>query len=182
MSDETKKYYQIMFKPRGLRYCVIFTVRKKRVYSDNSQFDKLKSILETDVLFKESLKHLVDYNNLIIVYGIHETHTIEKHVKKYKVQHQPILQSTQNNLIMFKHIEYPENKQAETFEQMFLTKNNNNISEFNKCFINLIVETYAEQINKKDVIRVKKTVGKTDSRFKCEKCQYYTKNVTTTDI
>jgi len=83
------------------------------------------------------------------------------------------LQSSNNNLIMFKYIEYPLNERAETFQQLFLTEDILSITEFNRCFINLIVKTYSEQINKKVNNRVVNK-NKEDLNYKCEKCKYYT--------
>ena len=52
--------------------------------------------MKTDHTLNKEQKELLDYITLIIIYDINATHTIEKHVKKYKVQHQPILQSTKH--------------------------------------------------------------------------------------
>ena len=144
----------------------------KRIYIENTDFKKIFKILKTDKDFSSIFSDVQDYISLIILYNVKEI-TKEEIGEHYRIKNQPILQSSNNNLIMFKYIEYPLNERAETFQQLFLTEDILSITEFNRCFINLIVKTYSEQLNKKVNNRVVNK-KKEDLKYKCEKCKYYT--------
>ena len=72
---------------------------------------------------------------------------------------------------MFKYIDYKFNNDAETFEDIFSTNTSATATDFKKCYINLVISTYASQINKEERTRGKNTVI---GRFTCTKCHFGT--------
>ena len=72
---------------------------------------------------------------------------------------------------MFKYIDYQFIKDAERFEDIFNSDSNTTPSDFRKCFVNLILDTYSSQINKEARIQRKSNPS---GRFVCDKCNYKT--------
>ena len=138
------------------------------------------NILKTDKWLKKNVyiqEDIANYLDLVIFVSIDEQ---IKQNENYDVINEPNFNSTDNNFIMFKYIDYKFNKDAETFEDIFNGNKYATTSDFKKCFIDLIINTYAGQVNKEEYKKGgKKQIGK----FICAKCSTkLTVNVITTII
>ena len=121
------------------------------VMQDNKRFnDLLKPILNAEGIRDTKHAHIInEYADLIIAYDITRTNNIEYEPIEDMAEEE-INNSYNNNQIMFKYIEYQLNENANGFKDLFHSldqKQNNEIA--NSCFLNLIVNTYKDQIHKR---------------------------------
>ena len=143
----------------------------KRIYKDNEEWINLINILRTDDEFENNIWQNINYRSylsLIIIHNIRESE--EETNIMFNIENENILQTENNKFIMFKYIEYGLNKKAEVFNDLF-NSNQQSITEFSRCFIDLIIDTYSGQINTK---RQKDKI--LDGKYICEKCKYSTKH------
>ena len=126
------------------------TDKSGRIYRDSPNWTKTMNILKTDKWLKKNVyiqEDIANYLDLVIFVSIDEQ---IKQNENYDVINEPNFNSTDNNFIMFKYIDYKFNKDAETFEDIFNGNNYATTSDFKKCFIDLIINTYAGQVNKEE--------------------------------
>ena len=124
----------------------------KRPYEGNNKikWDYLVSILKTDNEVKNFFSNFQSKDIVLII--VYNASLVQNADKEYKPLDDYLFDDLDNSMIYNKYITYDINKQAQTFSEMFNIKYNPyTIDNFkaNSCFINLIVDTYHYEFEKR---------------------------------
>ena len=147
------EYYHVAFKDKHITVDAKedFTkYNKKRIYYDDPDFNEVRRVITmADNIRGTTAEHIIaSYIDLFIVYDIELTQ--EHAIEPFDIENEEIMNSDNNYNVMFKYIQYEFNPEAKGFKDMFANLEETQTNDkANSCFINLIVNTYKDQIGKR---------------------------------
>ena len=171
LKRDDNRYYKIMLKEVNIlvdtsKYDNFGTITKnqKRFYRDRDteKFSEIVEIFRTNDNFRDKVwtEEVANYCSLIILYDVNPILKMTK--IRYIAHKEPLQDVLSQKYVMFRYIDYGLNKNASKFEELFLYETQHTESHFRRCFLDLIVDTYSNEINSKlpskDVIKTDRFV------------------------